>query len=108
MFSPHLTRARFVERLRLSAFSRNVERSFRERFVDGPFDETMLGKGVIQDIASLRELHENVQKTRPHPAGRRQLLIMSAIVIAPMLPVAFTAMPLEQALRRLAQGLMGL
>lgn len=59
-------------------------------------DEALLGTGDIQSMADLANSCEVVRGMRPAPFGRRALVRLAILIVAPLLPLVLTMIALDQ------------
>jgi hypothetical protein len=79
-------------------------RAFDAKWVRGgaPADEALVGSADIQSLADLANSVEVVQTMKPAPITRAAVLQLGAAILAPIVPLLLTMMPLEELLRKLA------
>ena len=61
----------------------------------------MLGSADIQSLADLSSSYEMVQSMRITLISRDSILTFAGAIVAPILPLALTMMPLEELLKQL-------
>ena len=66
-----------------------------------PPDEPLVGSGDIQSLADLSNSYEVVRSMRIALVTKDALVQLAAAVLAPVVPLALTMMPLEELLKRL-------
>lgn len=83
-------------------------RDFREKWIGGrnPEGERLLGSGDIQSLADLGNSFDIVRETRIVPFGKEQVLSLAIILAAPLLPLLFTVIPLDEMIDRIVGILM--
>jgi len=103
VFAPQLAAAK---RAGLGEYGTLAERYVREfdtkwlRDGAGP-DERLLGSSDIQSLADLANSYEIVKTMRFWPITKEGALRLAAATVAPLVPLAFTVMSLEELLKRL-------
>jgi hypothetical protein len=103
VFAPQLARAKRVGRREYGLLAARYVRAFdmkwlRKRAPDG---EPLMGSADIQSLADLGNSFEVVQSMRITLVSRDAVLIFAAAILAPVVPLALTMMPLEELLRKL-------
>jgi hypothetical protein len=78
-------------------------REFDAKWLRGraPGDEPLVGSADIQSLADLSNSFEVVRSMRIIPVTRDAILRVAAALLAPLVPLALTMMPLKELLKRL-------
>lgn len=81
-------------------------RDFRDKWIEGrnPDAERLLGAGDIQSLADLGNSFAVAKETRLVPFGKEQVFSLAMILVAPLLPLLLTVIPLE----KMIDGIVGL
>jgi hypothetical protein len=108
VFVPQLARAKRKGLRDYGKLAQRYVREFDAKWMrDGaPPDEPLVGSADIQSLADLGNSYEIVRGMRILPVTREGLLQLGAAVLAPLVPLALTMMPLEELLKRLAGVLL--
>lgn len=103
VFSPQLAEARRTGHREYGILAQRYVREFDTKWLRGgaPADEPLVGSGDIQSLADLGNSYEVVRTMRAVPFSKEIILQLAAAVLAPMVPLALTMMPLEQLLKEL-------
>jgi hypothetical protein len=78
-------------------------RDFRDKWIEGrnPEGERLLGTGDIQSLADLGNSFAVAGETRVVPFGKEQVFSLAIILVAPLLPLLLTVIPLEEMIDRI-------
>jgi hypothetical protein len=103
VFSPKLARAR---RLGLNEYGTLAERYMRQfdgKWLRGgaPAGEPLMGSADIQSLADMGNSFAIVRSMRRTPITRDAVLALAGAVLAPLIPLLLTVMPLEELARKL-------
>jgi hypothetical protein len=103
VFAPQLAQAKRTGLREYGTLAERYVREFDTKWLRGgaPADEVFVGSGDIQSLADLGNSYEVVRTMRPMPVTREMIIRLSAVTLAPILPLTLTMMPLEELLRRL-------
>lgn len=103
VFAPQLARAKRNGNREYGILAQRYVREFDTKWLRGgaPGDEPLLGSGDIQSLADLGNSLEVVQQMRVAPVTKDTILRLAAAVLAPLVPLLLTMMPLEELLKRL-------
>ena len=79
--------------------------AFREKWIPGGMPEAdgLLGNADLQSLADLGHSYLFARHIRPIPISKGMLVSLAALIVAPLLPLALTIMPVEQILERLVK-----
>jgi hypothetical protein len=82
--------------------------AFREKWIrDGlPQTDGLLGTADLQSLADLAHSFESTRGLRPVPISKSILITITAVIIGPMMPLAFTIMPAEQIIERVLKAVL--
>lgn len=103
VFAPQLAQAKRVGRREYGALAASYVRAFDTKWLrkGAPADEPLLGSADIQSLADLGNSFEVVQSMRITLISRDAILIFAGAILAPIVPLALTMMPLEELLKKL-------
>lgn len=103
VFSPQLAAAKRKGLREYGTLAQRYVREYDLKWLRGgaPADEPFVGSGDIQSLADLANGFEVVREIRVIPITRNALLQLAAAMLAPILPLALTMMPLEELLKQL-------
>jgi hypothetical protein len=103
VLSPQLARAKRVGRREYGTMAERYVREFDAKWLRGgaPADEPLLGAADIQSLADLGNSLEVIRTMRASPVTKEALLLLAATILAPIVPLALTIMPLEDLLEKL-------
>lgn len=103
VFSPQLAEAKRKGLREYGTLAQEYVRDFDVKWLRGgaPDDEPLVGSGDVQSLADLANSYEVVKGMRAVPFSKETILQLSVVVLAPMVPLALTMMPLEQLLKEL-------
>ena len=73
-----------------------------ERSGAAPPDEPLLGASDIQSLADMGNSVELVQTMRTTLISKEMLIVLGCAVIAPIVPLALTMMPLNELIKKMA------
>ncbi|OPY90218.1 MAG: hypothetical protein A4E73_02604 [Syntrophaceae bacterium PtaU1.Bin231] len=108
VFVPLLARTRRRGLLEFSALADRYDHAFMEKWIRGksPADEPLLGTGDIQSLADLGNSYQFARQMKLFPFSLQEVIKLSVIAAAPMLPLLPLVMPVEQILKVLAKALL--
>jgi hypothetical protein len=108
VFVPQLAQAKRQGLRDYGQLAQRYVREFDRKWIHGaaPADEPLVGSADIQSLADLGNGYEIVRGMRILPVTREGLLQLGAAVLAPLVPLALTMMPLEELLKQLAGVLL--
>jgi hypothetical protein len=103
VFAPKLAQAKRIGRREYGTLAQRYVREFDAKWLRGgaPADEPLVGSGDIQSLADLGNSYEIVQSMRIIPITRDTIVQLAAAIVAPLVPLALTMMPLEELLNKL-------
>jgi hypothetical protein len=103
VFSPQIAEAKRTGLREYGTLAQRYVREFDFKWLRGGAraDEPFVGSGDIQSLADLSNSFEVVREIRVVPVTRNALLQLAAAMLAPVLPLALTMMPLEELLKQL-------
>ncbi len=103
VFTPQLTRAKRAGLREYGALVQRYVREFDTKWLRGGAhaDEPLLGSGDIQSLADLGNAFDRVKGMKTLPLSRDAVLQLIAAVLAPIVPLGLTIMPLEELLKQL-------
>ena len=98
VFAPLLVAKRRKGLAEYGALALSYTTDFDRKWLRGgaPAGEPLLGSADIQSLADLGGSYERIERMRPVPFGLKDVTSLAAASAAPMLPVAATAMPIEE------------
>jgi hypothetical protein len=104
VFSPQLAQAKRDGLREYGALAQRYVSEFDAKWLRGHAapDEPLVGSADIQSLADLANSYEVVRGMRAIPVTRDAAIQLGAAVLAPIVPLALTMMPLEELLKRLA------
>ena len=96
-----------VGRLRYGAMASHHGRLFEQRWLgrEDPPNESILEAPDISSLADVEPGFARVQKMRPVPIGRAELVPLAVACALPYAPLALLVMPLSEILKRLLGAL---
>ena len=102
VFTPHLRRAKHVGQSEYGSLASQYLAEFREKWILGmhPKDEALLGSSDIQSLADMENTYDAVRQMRLVPFGAREVTVLAAVTLAPLLPLTLTVVSLDQLLSR--------
>jgi hypothetical protein len=103
VFAVQLAEAKRVGLREYGALAQRYSRAFDIKWLRGgaPSDEPLLGSADMQSLADLGSSFEVVQSMRIALISRDAVLTFVGAIVAPIVPLALTMMPLEELLRKL-------
>ena len=103
LFAVQLARTKRRGLLEYGTFAEQYVRGFDSKWLRGstPGSEPMLGSADIQSLADLANSFEVVRSMRIAPVSRDTFIQLTVAVLAPILPLLLTTMPLEALLNKL-------
>lgn len=102
-FAPSLVRARRQALSQHAVFAARYVEDFARKWIQPSASPSALGNPDIQSLADLGTYYQALRETRWIPLGKTALLHTTVLLALPLLPLALTLMPLEEALARLAK-----
>jgi len=102
VFVPQLSRARRLGRAEYGNLAQRYMREFDTKWVRGqaPAEEPLIGSADVQSLADMGNSYSVVQEMVLFPVTKGTVLQLAALVIAPLLPLVLTMMPLEELLKK--------
>ena len=103
VFAPQLAQAKRTGNREYDTLAQRYVREFDAKWLRGgaPADEPLVGSGDIQSLADLGNSLEVVRGMRIAQVTKDAILRLGAAVVAPLVPLALTMMPLEDLLKKL-------
>jgi hypothetical protein len=103
VFAPQLAQAKRTGSRAFGAFAERYARAFNEKWLEHGVqpDDHLLGSADIQSLADLDNSHDVVRGMRISLLSKQAILQLSAAVVAPILPLGLTLVPLDELLTRL-------
>jgi hypothetical protein len=102
-FIPHLVGAEARINREYGIFASEYVRHFRQRWIEGPRTDEMLGTGDIQSLADLSNSFSVVLEMSPLPFTRKGMTELLACILIPLAPLVLTVVPLNQLVDHLAK-----
>jgi hypothetical protein len=101
--TPHLLRAKLKGLREYDFLAQRYVREFETKWLRGGAspDEAFVGSADIQSLADLGNSYELIRNMRVVPFGNGVPLKLALAVLAPMLPLVLTMIPLEEVISRL-------
>jgi len=98
MFTRHLWRANREGQREYGLLASRYLAEFRKKWTLGvnPNGEELLGSSDIQSLADMANSYDVVRRMRLVPFGLREISILAAVTLAPLLPLTLTAYSLDQ------------
>ena len=106
VFFHQMSRCRFRGLLDFSTLILEYDRQFEEKWLEKKGQasgETLLGSADIQSLADIGTVFEHVNDMQLIPFDLKGFGVLVAAAILPMLPLAATALPLNEILSKLAE-----
>jgi hypothetical protein len=103
VFAPQLARAKRTGRREYGSLAERYVREFDTKWLRGgaPAGEPLIGSADIQSLADLGNSLEVVQTMRVALFSKSEILLFAGAIVAPIVPLALTMMPLEELLTKL-------
>jgi hypothetical protein len=104
VFTPLLSRAKRAARNDYGTLAQRYGREFDSKWLRGgaPPDEPLLGAADIQSLADMGNSVQGVSTMRVTLVTKDIFMVLGGAVIAPILPLVLTMMPLNQLLKKVA------
>ena len=108
VFFPLLARTRRQGLREFSALAGVYNYSFAEKWIRGkaPEGEPLLGSSDIQSLADLGNSYQFARQMKLFPFSLQEIIKLTVIAAAPMLPLLPLVMPIEEILKVLAKALL--
>jgi len=108
VFVPLLARTRRQGLREFSALAGVYNYSFAEKWIRGkaPEGEPLLGSSDIQSLADLGNSYQFARQMKLFPFSLQEIIKLTVIAAAPMLPLLPLVMPIEEILKVLAKALL--
>ena len=108
VFVPLLARTRRQGLREFSALAGVYNHSFAEKWIRGkvPEGEPLLGSSDIQSLADLGNSYQFARQMKVFPFSLQDIIRLSVVAAAPMLPLLPLVMPIEDILKMLAKALL--
>ena len=103
VFVSQLAQAKRVGMREYGTLAQAYARAFDAKWLRGgaPSDEPFIGSADIQSLADLGNSYDVVQSMRITLITRDAILLFAGSILAPIVPLALTMMPLEELLKKL-------
>ncbi len=103
-FAPQLARVKRTGAREYGTLAERYVRQFDTKWLRGgvPADEPLLGAADIQSLADLANSLEVVRTMRPWLITKEVIIVLVGAVVAPMVPLLLTVMPLSELLKKVA------
>ena len=103
LFAPQLARTKRRGLLEYGTFAEQYVREFDGKWLRAKAspEEAMLGSADIQSLADLSNSFDVVRSMRIAPVTRDTFIQLTVAVLAPLVPLLLTTMPLEALLNKL-------
>jgi hypothetical protein len=103
VFVPQLAQAKHRGLREYGTLAERYAREFDHKWLRGgaPRDEPLVGSGDVQSLADMGGSFEIIRNMHVVPVTRDALLHLTAVVLAPMLPLLLSLMPVEELLKKL-------
>ena len=105
-FSGQLVSARLIGLERYGHFALDYTTGFDDRWIAHAREDDLLGNADIQSLADLGNSYRTVQDMRVVVFGRRDLVILVAGLLLPILPLVLTVVPLSALLKKVTQAVL--
>ncbi len=104
VFAPQLARVKRTGAREYGTLAERYVREFDSKWLRGgaAADEALLGAADIQSLADLANSLEVVRTMRPWLITKEVIVVLVAAVVAPMVPLLLTIMPLSELLKKVA------
>lgn len=100
MFTPGLARAKQKGAKDYGQLASSYVDGFQTKWIEGgAVEEELLGSADIQSLADLGNSYAVVQEMRLVPFGVKDIIRLGLATAAPLLPLAWTVVSLEQLLK---------
>jgi hypothetical protein len=98
MFTPQLYRAKLAAQGKLGLLASRYGSAFNEKWLRGatPKSEELLGSSDIQSLADMDHAYDAVRQMRLVPFGVKEVAVLAAVTLAPLLPLTLTIFSLDQ------------
>ena len=103
VFSPQLGQVKRNGRREYGALAQRYVREFDAKWLRGgaPMDEPFIGSGDVQSLADLENSYTVINEMRWVPFDTKTILRLAITIVAPMLPLVLTMVPLDELIKRL-------
>jgi hypothetical protein len=103
VFAPQLAQVKRTGRREYGTLAERYVREFDNKWLRGgaPVGEPLIGSADIQSLADLGNSLAVVQSMRVALFSKESILLFAGAIIAPMVPLALTMMPLDELLTKL-------
>jgi hypothetical protein len=103
VFAPQLARAKRAGLREYGTLAERYVRAFDHKWLRGgaPADEPLVGSSDIQSLADMAGSFDVVRSMRMVPITRSAIVQLAMAVLAPIMPLLLTMMPLEELLKKL-------
>jgi hypothetical protein len=106
-FTGQLWRARFAAVRQYSGLALDYTRLFHQRWIEQHNREGLLGAPDIQSLADLAGSYDVIRRMRIIPFGARLIVVLVCAVVAPVVPLLLTKIPLWDLVQRASSLVMG-
>jgi hypothetical protein len=103
VFAPQLAEAKRTGLREYGTLAERYVREFDAKWLRGgaAADEPLVGSADIQSLGDLGSSLEVVRSMRVAPVSRDAIILLAGAILAPVVPLALTMMPLEELLKKL-------
>jgi len=103
VFSVQLSQTKRTGSREYGTLAERYVRAFDDKWLRGgaPADEPLVGSGDIQSLNDLAGSYDIVKTMRIVPITRDTMIQLTATLLAPLVPLALTMMPLEELLKKM-------
>ncbi len=103
VFAPQLARAKRIASREYGTLAQRYVRAFDAKWLRGgaPADEPLLGSADIQSLSDLGSAVAVIQSMGITLISRDAILLFAGAIVAPIVPLALTMMPLEELIGKL-------
>ncbi len=105
VFAPRLAEVKRTGLLEYGALAQRYAQEFDSKWLRGgaPANELLLGSPDIQSLSDLNNSLQIIAGMRVAPITRDTLIRLAAAIVAPLIPLVLTMMPLEELISRLVK-----
>jgi hypothetical protein len=81
-------------------------RDFHHKWIDRTTDEAILGSSDVQSLNDMIGSVSHVGRMRLLPFGPRSLVLIWVAAVLPMIPLAASAIPLNELIKKIGEALL--